>query len=125
MLTFDVGPSEQVVSLKIASVSGEELLYRFYTPSGELWGGASTTLRLNPVYRFDATEPGVWRLEVQRRSPSPASVTYVISGFQQGPIWLPEKPAPVDELESPRLRSSDRPPTSRRFGGTFKPRARH
>lgn len=101
-LLFQSVPNQEIVSIKIAPQTADELICRFYSPSGVFRRAFSTTLRTNPIFTFAAVEPGLWRLEISPRRPGTAPISYVVSGLQFSPLTLAE-PRPSTAFQSPRL----------------------
>lgn len=99
---FQVASAEQIVSLKIVPQSSDELVCRFYAPSGDFRRAFSTKIRANPVFTFFAAEPGDWRLEVSTPAQLTGSPQYGVSDLRFHPLTRTQQ-KPSGAFVSPRL----------------------
>jgi hypothetical protein len=99
---FQTVSADQIISLKIVPQTDDELVCRFYAPSGDFRRGFSTHIRINPTFTFFAAEPGDWRLEVSRPGRATTPARYVLSDFGSHAASLAE-PRQSGKFESPRL----------------------
>ena len=99
---FQTVSAEQIVSINIVPQTNDELVCRFYSPSGDFRRAFSTRIRANPTFTFYAAEPGDWRIEISSVGPTSSPPHYVLSDLRFHPLTLAD-PKPSGAFASPRL----------------------